>query len=112
MVAGSMADKKVDNKIYVMKWSEMVKTVNEDDYDSDSQEEENSDNEAKKVKEPIIRFESIPHKGTINRIRAMHGGPIVATWSEDAEVGIYSIASALEELDNPSAVQQKPGKAP
>jgi len=53
MVAGSQAEKKNDNKIYVMKWSEMERTTNEDDVDSD----DDSDNEVKKVKEPIIRFE-------------------------------------------------------
>jgi hypothetical protein len=30
MVAGSQSDKKSENKLYVMKWSEMVKTVHED----------------------------------------------------------------------------------
>lgn len=39
MVAGSQAEKKSDNKIYVMKWSEMYKTVNEDEENSDSEEE-------------------------------------------------------------------------
>jgi hypothetical protein len=52
MVAGSQAEKKSDNKIYVMKWSEMEKTSGEDNYDSDE-----SDEEKTKVKEPIIRFE-------------------------------------------------------
>ena len=94
MVAGSQADKKADNKLYVMKWSEMYKTVNEDDVDSDS---DNSDN----VREPIIRFEAVPHRGAVNRVRSMHGSPIVATWNEDAEIGIYNIAPALEELDQP-----------
>jgi hypothetical protein len=75
-----------------MKWGEMYKTVNEDDIDSDS---ENSDN----VKEPIIRFEALPHRGAVNRVRSMHGSPIVATWNEDAEIGIYNIAQALEDID-------------
>jgi hypothetical protein len=43
------------------------------------------------VKEPIIRFETVPHRGAVNRVRSMHGSPIVATWNEDAEVGIYNI---------------------
>jgi hypothetical protein len=29
----------------------------------------------------------------------MYGSPIVATWNEDAEVGIYDVTPALEELD-------------
>ena len=98
MVAGSQAEKKSDNKIYVMKWSEMEKTTNEDDVDSDA----DSDDEMKKVKEPIIRFEQISHKGSVNRIRTMNNTNVVATWNEDGEVGIYDITQALEELDNPS----------
>ena len=39
-VAGSQAEKKSDNLIYVMKWSDMQKTVNEDELASDSEEEE------------------------------------------------------------------------
>ena len=79
-----------------MKWSEMEKTTNEDEYDSDDSEAES------KVKEPIIRFEQIPHKGSVNRIRTMNHSNVVATWNEDGEVGVYDITPALEELDNPS----------
>ena len=78
-----------------MKWSEMHKTLHEDEDFSDSEEEEAN------RKEPIIRFEAVQHRGSINRIRSMHGSPIVATWNEDAEVGIYNIAPAIEELDKP-----------
>ena len=41
--------------------------------------------------EPVIRFESIPHRGSVNRIRSLCGGPLVATWSDEGEVGIYNI---------------------
>ena len=103
MVAGSSAEKKTDNKIYVMKWGEMVKTNKEDEIHSDM----DSDDEEKLTKEPNVRFESIPHRGGINRIRSMYGSPIVATWNEDAEVGIYDVTSALEELDKDQTKKQK-----
>ena len=38
MVAGSSAEKKSDNRIYAMKWSDMHKTLHEDDENSDSEE--------------------------------------------------------------------------
>ena len=95
MVAGSQAVKKTDNRIYVMKWSDMRQTLNEDELASDSEEEE------EKSKEPIIRFEGVPHRGGINRVRALHGSPIVATWSEEGEVGIYNISAAIQALDTP-----------
>jgi len=71
-----------------MKWSEMFKTVHEDESNSDM----DSDEEAEKFREPLIRFEAVPHRGAVNRIRSMHGSPIVATWNEDAELGIYNIS--------------------
>lgn len=96
MVAGSQAPKKSDNRIYVMKWGEMHKTVNEDDDNSSDDSGEETQR-----KEPVIRFESVPHRGAINRIKSMYGSPIVATWNEDAEVGIYNISQCMEELEKP-----------
>jgi len=40
MVAGSQAEKKTENKLYVMKWYDMVKTDREDDIDSDMDSDE------------------------------------------------------------------------
>lgn len=31
----------------------------------------------------------------------MYNSPIVATWNEDGEVGIYNVSQAIEELDKP-----------
>jgi len=104
MVAGSQAEKKSDNRIYVMKWSEMYRTNKEDEVHSDM----DSDEEAAVSKEPVVRFESIPHRGGINRIRSMYGSPIVATWNEDAEVGIYDVTPALEELDKQDSSKKQP----
>ena len=78
-----------------MKWGDMRKTTHEDEECSDSSEEE------ERNREPVIRYEAVPHRGGINRIRAMHGTPIVATWTDEAEVSIYNDASAIEELDRP-----------
>jgi hypothetical protein len=72
-----------------------------DDIDADDSENENVEAEDSKFQEPDLRFESIPHRGSINRIRSMFGSPIVATWNEDGEVGIYNVSSAVDELDKP-----------
>ena len=103
-VAGSQAEKKSDNKIYVMKWTDMHKTVNQDDDVSDSDEEND------KYQEPTLRYESVPHKGSINRIRSMYGTPIVATWNEDGELGIYNVSEAFRELDAPVVAGKKQQK--
>jgi hypothetical protein len=82
-----------------MKWSEMYKTDKEDEINSDM----DSDEENEKFREPVIRFETVPHRGAVNRVRSMHGTPIVATWNEDCEVGIYNITQALEEVEKPTS---------
>ena len=95
---------KAENKIYVMKWSEMVKTLHDDDMPEDNSEDDEEDmiNKMNKTApEPVIRFESIPHRGAINRLRTLCGSPIVATWSDEGEVGIYNIQSAINDLDAP-----------
>ena len=61
-----------------------------------------------KLKEPIVRFESIPHRGGVNRIRSLHGSSVVATWNDEGEVGIFNVASAIEELDKPPAEGEEP----
>jgi len=39
----------------------------------------------------------------------MHGSPIVATWNEDGEVGIYNVSSALEEVERPQSAKKQFG---
>ena len=58
----------------------------------------------------MIRYEVIPHRGAVNRVRTLHGSSIVATWNEDAEVGIYNDAPALNELDQPQVGGKKANK--
>jgi len=100
MIGGSQTEKikKNENRLYVMKWSDMVKNDKEDDVDSD---EMDSDEENHMFREPTMRVEVVPHKGAVNRVRSMHGTPIVATWNEDGDVGIYNVAQAMEELEKP-----------
>jgi hypothetical protein len=90
---------KKDNKIYAMKWSEMCKTLkDDDDVDEDNGDDsEEGDND----KDPVMKFECVPHKGCVNRIRSMHGTGIVATWNDENEVAVYNISAAIEALDAP-----------
>lgn len=99
--AGSQSLKKNENKIYVLKWSDMCKTLKDDDVDI-SDEENDEDG-----KDPVMRYESIPHKGCVNRIRSLHGSGVVATWSDENEVGIYDVTQAVEAVDIPTGGQGK-----
>lgn len=93
VVAGSQATKKLDNKIYVMKWSNLYKTLNEDEDDEAIIEGEGDEEEAK------LYYEGISHLGGVNRIRSMHGSNIVATWSDECEVSIFDISQAISRLE-------------
>mmetsp|Transcript_9287 Transcript_9287/g.15633 ORF Transcript_9287/g.15633 Transcript_9287/m.15633 type:complete len:115 (+) Transcript_9287:738-1082(+) len=82
----------------------MEKTLHDDDVPSENSEDDEDDILEKMnrpLKEPVIRFESIPHRGCVNRIRSLHNSNIVATWNDEGEVGIYNIEPALTELDKP-----------
>ena len=68
-----------------------------------------SDEADEMFREPTMRVETVPHKGEVNRVRTMHGAPIVATWSGDREVGIYNVAQAMEELDKPVSSKKQFG---
>ena len=88
VVAGSQAVKRSDNKIYVMKWCNLYKTLEDEDESDDENEEE--------VK---LYYEGVPHKGGVNRIRSMHGSNIVATWSDEGDVSIFNLSEALKTLE-------------
>jgi len=97
LVAGTQAEKQSQNKILIMKWSQLSKTEKDDsDAESDSDEDD--------TQNPKFDFRTIPHRAAINRIRAMPQGPVVSLWSEDGHVHMYSIKKEMEALDNPSTI--------
>lgn len=87
----------------------MAKTLHDDevpDIGSEDDEEEVIEKYNEGPREPVIRFESIPHKGSVNRLRSMYGSPIVATWNDEGEVGIYNIQAAVQALDEPAGAEE------
>lgn len=54
LVAGSQSFKKSENKLYVMKWSDMHKTLHDDD--EVENESESADEEKEENKDPDMRF--------------------------------------------------------
>lgn len=91
VVAGSQALKKKDNKVYVMKWCNLSKTLHDDD--DEVIEENETEDDAK------LYYEAVPHMGGINRIRSMHGSNIVATWSDHGQVSILDLSEAIKRVD-------------
>jgi ribosome assembly protein RRB1 len=64
LVAGSQAPKHDENKIYIMKMSNLQKTSHDDQSDDDDSSVDGDD-------EAILEYKTIPHKGGINRIRVI-----------------------------------------
>ena len=90
MVAGSQAAQRSENKLYVMKWCSLDKTL----YD-DQEELIRDDN----PEDSVIYYEGVPHKGGVNRVRSMHGSSVVATWSDEGDVSIFDLKEAIARLD-------------
>ncbi|KAI9337049.1 WD40-repeat-containing domain protein [Zopfochytrium polystomum] len=107
MVAGSQADRAVENKIYVMKASELQKTK-QDEMDDESDDEAFDD-------DPVLEHRTIPHSGSVNRIRAMphhESLQIVSTWSENGRVYIWDLTQVVAAIDTPGVVPSKESLKP
>ena len=92
-VAGSQASLPTKNQIYVLRFANLCQTKYDDDSErGDEPEEEIAEGN------PVILQRTIPTKGSINRIRTMMGYPIVALWNEAAQVKIYNVQNAMDQL--------------
>ncbi|KAJ3221874.1 ribosome biosynthesis protein rrb1 [Clydaea vesicula] len=103
IVSGSQAPNPNENKIYVMKMSQLHKTKN-DDLDEDMIEEDDDENDLDE--DPILEHREIPHYCGVNRIRLMEHPEqqICATWSEEGRVNIYDITQHVLSLDTPGLI--------
>jgi len=107
VVAGTQAAKSEENKVTVMKMSELHKTKH-DDADSDDSDDDDDDDETEG--DPILESRSIEHQGGVNRIRSMpQSSNIVATWSDTKKVHLWDISKQLQSLDgkNPAGMSSK-----
>lgn len=102
VVAGTQAKTRTDNKIYMMKWSKLYKTVKDgreesDEDDDGSSDSDDEDHEAK------LDSKAAAHPGGVNRIRAMpQAGHIVATWADSGKVHMWNLQPHRQALDKPT----------
>lgn len=94
-VAGSQATMPSKNQIYVLRYSNLCQTKYDDDSEEGAQGEETEE-----IAEgnPVILQRTIPCKGGINRIRSMMNMPIVACWTELADIKIFNVQAAMDEM--------------
>ncbi|KAI8854318.1 WD40-repeat-containing domain protein [Chytridium lagenaria] len=102
LVAGSQAEKAKDNKIYIMKMSDLHRTKHDDDDEADDNDEDLDD-------DPILESRTIPHMGGVNRIRVMPHpeAHVVSTWSENGKVYIWDVSQHVAALDTPGLIPPK-----
>jgi len=125
VVAGTQAGEEISapggkakDEIVVMRWGGLSKTQKDGD-DSDEEDDEDPD----EVDEDAhLEFLTIPHVGSVNRIRAQPMAPSpallpppstpyhVASWSETGKVHIWDVRPLMEQLDAPSTAQPRSDK--
>jgi len=91
-VAGSMASVASKNQLYVLKFSNLMKTKYDDDSVISADDDEILDDE------PVILHQALQLKAGVNRVRSMGGYPIVAVTDEHRKVSIFDIRTSLEYL--------------
>lgn len=105
LVSGSQATT-IDNKVYVMKWSELYKT--KDDDREESSEDGISSDEEEEGAEAKLEYAEFSHPGVVNRIRCNTNKGVIATWSDQGSVQIFNIQESLQKLEEGAALIKVP----
>lgn len=100
---GTQADAPENNRLTIMKLSDLSKMAQEeeedilgDEYDKDD-DDSSSDEEDNVDLDPIIEDYHVPHYGGVNRLRAMpQQSDIIATWSDVGTVNLYNVDTIRE----------------
>eukprot|EP00002_Diphylleia_rotans_P026183 TRINITY_DN520_c0_g1_i2.p1 TRINITY_DN520_c0_g1~~TRINITY_DN520_c0_g1_i2.p1 ORF type:complete len:490 (-),score=126.08 TRINITY_DN520_c0_g1_i2:297-1766(-) len=103
MVAGTQASRANQNKILLMKMSDLHRTK----YDEDDEDDSGSENSDDLDDDPILESRAISHMGGVNRIRSMPQQPhIIATWADQpAAVHMWDLSADLRSIDRPGAAR-------
>eukprot|EP00934_Nitzschia_sp_Nitz4_P006139 Nitzschia sp. Nitz4//scaffold247_size31676//9063//10613//NITZ4_007927-RA/size31676-processed-gene-0.37-mRNA-1//-1//CDS//3329543946//6129//frame0 len=97
---GTQAPSPDDNHLTILQLSDLCKIPNnneEDDilgeeYDKQDDNDDDSDDEEDEDLDPVMEHFNLPHRGGVNRIRAMpQNSDIIATWSDFGIVNIYNV---------------------
>lgn len=99
LAAGTQAANPQDNKVMLLKVSDLHKTKHDNDSDPDSDNEALDD-------DPILEERSFKHPTGVNRLRSMPQSPnMIATMAENGHVNIWDTQALLKGLDRPSVVK-------
>ncbi|CAH8638225.1 unnamed protein product [Schistosoma margrebowiei] len=106
LISGTEAPKDNQNKLVIMRLSNMLPFKRKDsNEDTDSDSEDESDSDGDLDAEPDVEAATILHQGTVNRVRARQhrGRYLAASWSENGLVFIWDLTRPLTAV-NDSAV--------
>lgn len=96
LVAGATAPNPRDNKLYVMKLSDMHRTQNDDNDDDPDAVVDDADVDD----DAVLTMQAIPHPGPVNRVSVMpHAPHVVASWAETGGVHLWDVRHKLAALD-------------
>lgn len=105
----------VFSSVIVMKMSNLYKTGEDEDDDSELESEEDEESKPNEPKQPRMDCALIKHAGCVNRIRATNvaNNVLAATWSELGRVNIWNISDQLLAVDDKELLNsyQKEGRA-
>jgi ribosome assembly protein RRB1 len=104
---GTQADSPENNRLTILKLSDLSKLVQAEDeedilgdeYDKDG-DDSSSDEEENLDLDPILEHYHIPHYGGVNRLRAMpQQSDIIATWSDVGTVNLFNVENIRSRFD-------------
>jgi ribosome assembly protein RRB1 len=118
LIAGSQADEKNKNRLYIMKTSNMRRTQYDSDEDVDSSDDEAEDtvkNQQKSVeklaiptKDPILEHLYIPLDSEVNRLRCMpQNTKICAVMCSDSSLRIFNVQTQFDLLNRDTSNSNK-----
>ena len=95
LVSGSQADRSDKNCLTLLKLSDLCKTQQLDEDDSDGSDDDDAEDD------PVLEHTNIPHIGGVNRVRAMpQNSGILATMADTGSVNIFDISSLFLQMQN------------
>jgi ribosome assembly protein RRB1 len=100
LVSGTQAEKASQNKLMVMRVSNMHKTQELDEKEGSDDDDDDDDDDESLDEDPVLETQYISHNGGVNRVRVMPQEPhVVATWAETGKVHLFDIRPQVKLLD-------------
>jgi len=97
-VSGTQADELKNNRLYVVKISDIEQIADDEDDDGLSDDDEDA----------TLHYKYFNHDGGVNRVRSMpQQANIVATWADTGKVHVWDIAPLVTAVDAEDPSQQR-----